>query len=101
MNLILVDTDGQLLYGHALTRRVVRRDEYQEFGGIELGNFCAYLEANHLHLPEVRDLVQSFETYCFSEQHDKTPVDACLEAVSAKVELNLNDVEICTPRKNG
>ena len=92
MNLILVDTDGQLLYGHAMTRRLIRHDEYQEFQGIELGNFCAYLEANHLHLPEVQALVKSFETYTLREPHDKRPVDVCLAAVSGKVELDLNDV---------
>jgi hypothetical protein len=37
-------------------------------------------------------LVKSFETYMLREPHDKRPVDACLEAVSAKVELDLNDV---------
>jgi hypothetical protein len=33
VNLILVDTDGRLIYGHALTRRVVRHGEYQQFEG--------------------------------------------------------------------
>jgi hypothetical protein len=92
VNLFLVDTEGQLLYGHALARRLIRHDECQEFRGIELGNFSAYLEARYWHVPEVQALVKSFETYMLREPHDKRPVDACLEAVSAKVKLDLADV---------
>ena len=101
MNLIILAAeDESILYGHrygyqlaGLILKAGEEPKAHVVRGIELGNFCAYMEANFLHLPEVRALVQSFETYCFNEEHDPKPVDDCLKAVSAKVELNMSDVK--------
>jgi hypothetical protein len=100
MNLIILAAeDESILYGHrygyqlaGLILQAGEEPKAQVVRGIELGNFCAYLEANYLHLPEVRALVESFETYMLRAPHDKGPVETCLEAVSSKVQLDLNDV---------
>ncbi len=86
MNLVIIDNEGRLLYGHQLLKRVLERNipvEALEVRRIIAEVYIVYVRERFGHIKEVKAMAAS-------DQVDSE----LLEAVSDKIDLSHNDVEV-------
>jgi len=86
MNLVIIDNEGRLLYGHQLLKRVLERNipvEALEVRRIIAEVYIVYVRERFGHIKEVKAMAAS-------DQVDSE----MLEAVSDKIDLSHNDVEV-------
>jgi hypothetical protein len=85
-NLVIIDDEGRILYGHQLLKWVMERDssvKALEVRGITAECYIAYVQQRFGHVREVKAMAASGLVDC-----------DLLEAVSDKIDLSHDDVEV-------